>query len=140
MKKKKKEIKKKSTSGVHVMIQNPKMARKQVLSYAIDVVQVIQKYETLKNIQKEKEQIYNRLRESFDDIKDMEGKLVRSHIFPSLESLGVQQKVEVVEEVKPTVEVKETKIQEVKENLTLDNEIERLKSELKDIDEKLKHL
>lgn len=140
LKKKKKEIKK-NVSGVHVMLENPKFARKQILSYAIDVLQVIQRYETLKNIKKEKDNVYNKLRDMFYDLKDIESKLVRSHVFPSLESLGlIEHKVEEQREIKPpsVVDFKESK--EINENLTYDSEIERLKSELKDIDEKLKHL
>ena len=75
------------------------------------------------------------------EIKDLEKKLTRGHSLPTLKQLGFEEKPTEKEHIiETTQEIKIETKQIITEKPKGDSEIERLKNELKDIENQLKHL
>src|SRR3989344_1529773 len=109
---KKKKTVKQEITGIHIKIDRPIEVRKQILKYAIEVAQLLKSYEDYKELHHKKDQIYSNLSDNFYEIKDLETK----------QEIKIETKQIITEKPKG------------------DSEIERLKNELKDIENQLKHL
>ncbi|MBS3159842.1 hypothetical protein J4436_03560 [Candidatus Woesearchaeota archaeon] len=138
---KKKKTVKQEITGIHIKIDRPIEVRKQILKYAIEVAQLLKSYEDYKELHHKKDQIYSNLSDNFYEIKDLEKKLTRGHSLPTLKQLGFEEKPTEKEHIiETTQEIKIETKQIITEKPKGDSEIERLKNELKDIENQLKHL
>ncbi|MBS3117844.1 hypothetical protein J4430_03115 [Candidatus Woesearchaeota archaeon] len=66
-------MKKSSSEAMHVGIENPKTYRKEVLTSAIDTIQILKRYETLRTLRKEKADQTLTLRKHIKELRDMFG-------------------------------------------------------------------
>lgn len=146
-KKKKSSEKKEPKKDVfYVGVQDPVEIRRNVLECSKDMVQFMQRYENLKNIRNDKEEAIHHLKEDVRELKSLVNKLRKVLPKSKLRIKSHEEKKE--EKPKPKKKKgkkkkakKETKKEAPKEETTPPpkpkTEIERLESELADIEEKL---
>lgn len=120
---------KKNKSGgvVHVRLQSPLNIRKNILGAAIDTANVLKTYDELRRIRNRKEEVVESFNSLFDDVKDL---------FENIEGKYLPE-LPLQEQEFRKVEKKDTKKEIVKHT---DNEVERLKTELEDIERRLRNL
>ncbi len=141
MKKKEREIKQEEI--FYVGLKQPVELRRNVLESSKDAIQLMQRYEKLRELRKSKEDGMLKLKDDIDNIRKAVRKL--KSVLPkagirakALEGLGkkeeVQPEVKVEEEKPKKARVKKEKIEAPKRELS---EIEKLEMELGKIEQKL---
>jgi hypothetical protein len=133
---KRKVIKKRSPEEpVHVMLQRPLSTRKTILQTAIDAARLGESYKEFKELQIEKKSLLSELSLVVKEMQKIERKF-----FSYLPKLKEVKQVKVVSKaavLKPSPKVLPKKIVEV---AYAPSEIDRLKTELEDIEKKLTRL
>ncbi len=127
----KKIRKQKEENVVHVRLENPLPLRKGVLSTVLDAVNMLSVYENVVNLRKRRIDIINAMvgivRDTHKELKNLENEYLPQ--LPAEE----QREEHAIKKF-----LSEKPVQKQEE--TYDNEIERLKSEIEEIDRKLKNL
>ena len=117
---------------VHVKLDSPMAVRKSVLGAALDVANLLTTYEEIKTFKKNKSEIFDSINIQLSalnkDIKDLEFKYLPEIKFAHLNP--VEKNVHAEKEIQQN---------KVVDNMS-DSEVEKLKTELAEIEKRLKHL
>jgi hypothetical protein len=132
-----KKVIKKSVSSkgnedpVYVQFREPLANRKRILKAAIDAAKLLQNYEEIRALRKEKENMLKNFSEVVTEAKVIHKRLIE-RVLPHIK---IEKKI-----MPKKIERTETKVQTEIRKVKPKNDVERLQDELKDIEEKLAKL
>ena len=142
----------KGMSSIHVSLSSPRLLRREVLSLAIETIQLLKHHERLKSLKKTKIELTGRLKQEMDGIRKLVLELNTSDLPLSLEEVRKHPRFRVHEKEAelPDVEIigefpkkkyhkdkeleKERElVEEPKENEKLEEDLEALRKKLADL-------
>ncbi len=119
--------KKKKEESVHVRLDDPISKRKDILQTAVMTVELLKKYDVVRELRKEKTKEMDKLRVILNDIKKMT-KQIKTKDLPKVKEIETKHKEHKVVVKEKAIEKHEEKI--IRHKSAIDNQLDALRKKL----------